>query len=297
MENLIKDNNFKLKFDGQLNQIDANVLINSLIHTTAIIQEVNRYLDTGKKIEIKVKALEKGSFLVHIELLESALDSIKSLFTKENADLAASIVTILAGLIAVKKFLKGKKPSSIESQGETTKLINEKGDILIIENATFNIYENSPIVKDALSLNFDALNNDPSITGFEITDKDEKPIIRVEKEEFSDLALKSEEISNDERIIKEAATLNIVRLSFEESLKWEFYFKGNKVSAKIKDPNFYELINQGESFAKGDILEVELQINQKWDESVNTFVNKSYQINKIVRHILRNEQQQFKFED
>ena len=297
MENLIRDNNFKLKFDGQLNQIDANVLINSLIHTTAIIQEINRYLDTGKKIEIKVKALEKGSFLVHIELLESALDSIKSLFTKENADLAASIVTILAGLIAVKKFLKGKKPSSIESQGETTKLINEKGDILIIENATFNIYENSPIVKDALSLNFDALNNDPSITGFEITDKDEKPIIRVEKEEFSDLALKSEEISNDERIIKEAATLNIVRLSFEESLKWEFYFKGNKVSAKIKDPNFYELINQGESFAKGDILEVELQINQKWDESVNTFVNKSYQINKIVRHILRNEQQQFKFED
>lgn len=297
MENLIRDNNFKLKFDGQLNQIDANVLINSLIHTTAIIQEINRYLDTGKKIEIKVRALEKGSFLVHIELLESALDSIKSLFTKENADLAASIVTILAGIIAVKKFLKGKKPTSIELQGEKTKIINEKGDVLVIENATFNIYENSPIVKDALSLNFDALNNDPSITGFEITNKDEKPIIRVEKEEFSDLSLKSEEISNDERIIKEAATLNIVRLSFEESLKWEFYFKGNKVSAKIKDPNFYELINQGESFAKGDILEVELQINQKWDESVNTFVNKSYQINKIVRHILRNEQQQFKFED
>ena len=297
MENLITDNNFKLKFDGQLHQIDANVLINSLIHTTAIIQEVNRYLDTGKKIEIKVKALEKGSFLVHIELLESALDSIKSLFTKENAELAAVIVTILVGLIEVKKFLKGKKPKSIESKEETTKIINEKGDILIIENATFNIYENSPIVKDALSQNFDALNNDPSITAFEITDKDENPIIRVEKHEFSDLSLKSEEISNDERIIKEAATLNIVRLSFEESLKWEFYYKGNKVSAKIKDPNFYELINNGESFAKGDILEVEIQINQKWDESVNTFVNKSYQINKIVRHILRDEQQKFRFED
>jgi hypothetical protein len=297
MENLIKDNNFKLKFDGQLHQIDANVLINSLIHTTSIIQEVNRYLDTGKKIEIKVKALEKGSFLVHLELLETALDSIKSLFTKENAELAATIVTVFVGLIEVKKFLKGRKPKSIETREEKTKIINEKGDVLIIENATFNIYENSPIVKDALSQNFDAINNDPSITGFEITDKSEKPVIRIEREEFSDLALKSEEISNDERIIKEAATLNIVRLSFEESLKWEFYYKGNKVSAKIKDPNFYELINKGESFAKGDILEVELQINQKWDESVNTFVNKSYQINKIIRHILRNEQQKFKFEE
>jgi hypothetical protein len=297
MENQIKDNNFKLKFDGQLHQIDANVLINSLIHTTSIIQEINRYLDTGKKIEIKVKALEKGSFLIHIELLETALDSLKSLFTKENIELTTNIVTILVGLISVKKFLKGRKPKSVESKEDKTKIINESGDILVIENATFNIYENSPIVKDALSQNFDAINNDPSITGFEITDKDEKPFIRIEKDEFSDLSLKSEEISNDERIIKEAATLNIVRLSFEESLKWEFYYRGNRIPAKIKDSTFYELINNGEAFAKGDILEVELQINQKWDESVNTFINKSYQINKIIRHILRNEQQKFKFED
>ena len=35
MENLINDNSFKLKFDGQIHQIDANVLINSLIHTTS----------------------------------------------------------------------------------------------------------------------------------------------------------------------------------------------------------------------------------------------------------------------
>ena len=297
MENLIKDTNFKLKFDGQLHHIDANVLISSLIHTTSIIQEINRYLDTGKKIEIKVRALEKGSFLVHIELLETALDSFKSLFTKENAELAAGIITILVGLIEVKKFLKGRKPKSFEPQGDKTKIVNENGDVFIIENATINIYEYSPIVKEALAQNFDAINNDPSITGFEITDKTEKPIIRIEREDFSDLSLKSEEISNDERIIKEAATLNIVRLSFEESLKWEFYYKGNKISARIKDPNFYELINKGESFAKGDVLEVELQINQKWDESVNTFVNKSYQINKIIRHILRNEQQKFKFED
>lgn len=296
MKNLINDNNFKLKFDGQLHQIDANILINSLIHTTSIIQEVNRYLDTGKRIDIKVKALERGSFLVHIELLETTMDSLKSLFTKENVELASTIVTLLAGLIEIKKFLKGRKAKSVDQKEDKAEITNENGDVLIIESLTFTIYEHSPIIEEALSQNFDSLNNDPSITGFEITDRDENSIIRVDREEFSDLSLKSEEITNDERIIKEAATLNIVRLSFEESLKWEFYYKGNKISAKIKDPNFYELINKGESFAKGDILEVEIQINQKWDESVNTFVNKSYQINKIIRHILRNEQQKFHFE-
>jgi len=50
----IVNNDFKIKFDGQQHQVDANVLISSLIHTTTIVQEVNKYLNSGKKIEIKV---------------------------------------------------------------------------------------------------------------------------------------------------------------------------------------------------------------------------------------------------
>ena len=159
----------------------------------------------------------------------------------------------------------------------------------------FNIYENNPVVKDAISQNFEALNEDPAITGFEITDKEENAIVRVDKSEFSEMALQSEDINKDERKLTQAAILNIVRLSFEENLKWDFYYKGNKISARIADPNFYDLIDKGEAFAKGDTLEVELQINQKFDESVNTYVNKFYQVNKIIRHLSRNEQQKINF--
>lgn len=166
---------------------------------------------------------------------------------------------------------------------------------MIIENATFHIYEHSPVVKDALSQNFEVLNNDPAITGFEITDKKEKALVRVDKSDFSDMAQKSEEIAEGERKLVEAATVNIVRVSFEENLKWDFYYRGIKISAKIADPSFYELIDKGESFAKGDILEIELQINQKFDETVNTFVTKSYQVNKIIRRVSRNEQQKINF--
>jgi len=288
-------NDFKIKFDGQQHQVDANVLISSLIHTTTIVQEVNRYLNSGKKIEIKVKALEKGSFLCHIELIETALDSLKNLLTKDNIELGSAIVGTLVGLIELKKFLKGKKPTKVQLEGDTTRIVNKDGNVFIIENATFNIYENSPVVKDALAQNFDALNNDPAITGYEIIDKNEKPLVRVSKDEFTDLSQKSEEIEEGERKLIEAATVNVVRVSFEESLKWDFYYRGIKISAKISDPKFYELIDKGEAFAKGDILEVELQISQKFDESVNTFVTKSYQVNKIIRHLSRNEQQKINF--
>lgn len=290
------ENNFKLKFDGQLHQIDANVLVSSLIHTTSIIQEANKYLDTGKKIEIKIKALEKGSFMVNIELVESALESLKSLFTKDNIEYASAIITILGGVISVKKFLKGRDVKSQKPTGNNrTTITNVDGDVLIVENSVINIYQSSPIVREALSQSFEALENDGSVEGFEIMDHNEKPIVRVDRNDFEYMSVLSEEINADEKIVTEAATVYILRLSFEDSLKWDLYFKGNKISAKIKDPNFYELIDKGEPFAKGDILEVELQTTKKFDVSVNTFVNKSYQINKIIRHIRRDEQPTFNF--
>ncbi|MBX7205298.1 MAG: hypothetical protein K1X81_07720 [Bacteroidia bacterium] len=291
----IVGNDFKIKFDGQQHQVDADVLVSSLIHTTTIVQEVNKYLNSGKKIEIKVKALEKGSFLCHIELVETTLDTLKNLLTKDNIEVGAAIVGTVVGLIELKKFLKGKKAKEVQQQGDKTKIVNKDGNVIVIENATFNIYEHSPVVKDALAQNFDVLNNDPAITGFEITDKNEKPLVRVDKTEFVDLSQKSEEVEEGERKIVEAATVNIVRVSFEENLKWDFYYRGIKISAKIADPSFFELIDKGEAFAKGDVLEVELQINQKFDESVNTFVTKSYQVNKIVRHLSRKEQQKINF--
>jgi len=287
---------FKIKFDGQQHQVDANVLISSLIHTTTVVQEVNRSLNSGKKIEIKVKALEPGSFLVHIELVEKAVDSLRNLLTRENVELGAGIIASLVGLIELKKHLRGRKPKKTETKGDTTTIINNEGDTLVINNTTFNIYQHSPVVQDALSQNFDALNNDPAITGFEITDKDEKPYVRVARDDFADLALKSESESEGDRQIVEAATLNIVRLSFEDNLKWDFYYRGIKISAKIADPSFYELIDKGEAFAKGDTLEVELQVNQRFDESVNTYITKTYQVNKILRHIARGQQPKFDFD-
>ena len=46
----ILDSDFKIKFDGQQHQIDAQILISSLIHTTTVIQELNKHFNTGKKI-------------------------------------------------------------------------------------------------------------------------------------------------------------------------------------------------------------------------------------------------------
>lgn len=291
------DTDFKIKFDGEQHQIDANILINNLIHTTSIIQEINRELHSGKTIDIKIKALQKGSFLIHIDLVETTFDSLKNLLTRENIETAGAIIGGFVGLIELKKFLRGKEIKSKEEVKNKIKIENENGDVIYIENFVYGIYENNTIVKDALSQSFETLENDNSITGYEITDRNENPLVRVDREDFEYLSLKSEKLNKDEKILTQSASLNIVKLSFDNKLKWEFYFKGNKITAKVDDPNFQKRIDNGEAFSKGDMLEVEFEIKQKFDLTVNTFVNKSYKINRIINHIKRENPPQFNFDN
>ena len=286
---------FKIRFDGQQHQIDVNILINNLIHTTSIIQELNRELNTGKKIDIKIKALDKESFLIHIDLVETTLDSLRNLLTRDNIHTAGAIIASLVGLIELRKFLKGKKEKSIKAENEKVRIENENGDVFYIENFTYSIYEKNTIIKDALSQSFESLENDSSITGYEITDSSGNSLVEVKKEDFEYLSVKSEEIEEDERIQTSAARLHIVRPSFDKKLKWDFIYKGNKISVKSDDPVFQERIDNGASFSKGDVLEVELTIKQKFDPTVNTFLNKSYKINRIINHIKRAEQQVIDF--
>lgn len=87
-----------------------------------------------------------------------------------------------------------------------------------------------------------------------------------------------------------------MRISFDKKLKWDFYLKGNKITARVNDLDFQKRIDKGESFAKGDVLEVELEIKQKFDPAVNTYINRSYRINRIINHISRTEQSKLDFD-
>jgi len=286
----------KIKYQGKTNEIEANVFINSLIHTTTLIQEINKELNTGAKVEIKIKALEKGSFLVHIQIIDIIVESLKNIFTTENIAIGSTIIGSLVGLIELKKFLKGSNPEIIKKEGDDVTIKNGKGDVTVFKDFTFNVYQTNQIARDSLEQNFATLISDSSIEGVVFTDIDEKPLVSVQRQDFEDLISKKEEDKNGDKMVTTSAKLNIVRLSFDESLNWEFYYHGNKIGAKIKDPKFFERINNGETFAKGDILEVELLIRQVFDLSVNTFINKSYQVNRIINHIPRDEQQKLNFD-
>ncbi len=58
----------------------------------------------------------------------------------------------------------------------------------------------------------------------------------------------------------------------------------------MRDKECHLRVERGESFAKGDIPSVTLVIHQKLDPTLNTYVNKSYDIIRVSAHIPRSEQ-------
>jgi len=284
-------NEFTLKFDGRLNEVDAATLGYSLLNVTTIIQEVNAEVNSGQPIDIKVKGTGPGSFLVHL-----ALDPSQAvpLLNPENLKIAGAaigvVVTTVAGVFKIRKILKGKAPKEVAQKGDEVHLQGSDGNTLSVDKRTYNIYLNNPKVNESLTKTFKTLDADASITGFEIVDRKEQPLFEASREDFTPMALGSGAPLPERKTITERTKLHIIKLSFERAFKWELLYRGFKITASIADDDFFNRIDRGESFSKGDVLDVELEIEQVFDPSISAYENKSYQVKRVVEHIPRAKQ-------
>ena len=170
----MKENDFKIVFDSDKHEVDVETLIGCLMHTSNIIQEVNRSLQTEKKIEVKIKALEKGSFEIHVELIEKL---IESLFPSESVNSGASIVAIVGGLYAFAQFLNGKKPQKTTSKGDYIEITNINGDITLIQTNVYNIFNENKTVRDNIAKQFAVLSKSTDVSGFSFNSNTESTYV------------------------------------------------------------------------------------------------------------------------
>lgn len=285
-----EDKLVKIKFDGQAHQVDAQVFISTLVNFSEVVKEVNREVGSNKKIEIKIVATAEGSFDAHLVL--QAIEQSQAVIVPVTGVLS-SIVTIIGGIYGFKKWASRRQLKEAEvQQDDTVKVTDTNGDSIVVMGSVYNIYNNNQVVNDAVSNSFATLQDDPSITGLEISDENQV-LFRAEQEEFDEMATKVVTEDESTKKITTAANLTINKVVFEGAgRKWEFVYQGNRIAANITDADFYKSIDEGESFAKGDQLRVDLEITQAYDESLRAYLNKSYTVVKVVKHIPRDKPEQ-----
>lgn len=285
-----KSTDFTVKFGGKLNEVNVNTLLRSLASISTVIDEVSNEIGEGQKLEVKIKALDRGSFLIHIGLIPAEIvDLVKQVDLK----LASEVIAALVGILTIRKLLKGKKPKKVEEQKDNVIVETESGNRFKVDKRTFNIYNSNVRINEAVSDNFDALHANSSIEGFSIEDPNKEVLFESSRDEFDIMSAKgvTEIPEENVKILTQPVTLHIRKLVWDKARKWDFLLRGIKISAFIRDDAFFHQIDKGEKFAKGDCLEVELEIRQIFDESINTFVNDSYTIAKVLKHIPRPPQE------
>lgn len=269
----------KIVFNGDSGQIDANTLIAALGHYQYIMETANKELGGAKTVELKVNAIEKGSFVIDVEIVENF---IKNLFSEKSLTYVSSIITIVSGVYGAYKLLKGR---AARTDKEKDSIRIKGNDNVLINKSIVNIYNQIP-VREAISKTIEAADKDSSVEG--LTIEGEGDVVRFDREEFKEMIHRnfdSEDLLPPDRTVDEVAYLSIVSMSFESGYQWQFMYKGFKIPIRIKEGALMEIIDKGERFGKGDMIEVTLEITQRFNPAFRAYENVRYRIKEFHRHI------------
>ena len=293
---------FTLRFGGEFNVINATTYGLILINAVTLLEEANKELQTGAYLEIKVRSERKGSYLVDLVIHSAtAYAVVAPLINKENIEIvknaaSAVISTATKGLELWKK-LKGEKPKEVIDKGGTYIFITGDNSKVEVDNSVKSLVMDNKRGQESLANTFSALSKDENVEDFSVLDEKNETLFLAEKKDFPELSKKVDIAQPEKQTLTETTHLHITRQSFEPNKKSDFLYKGFQITAWITDKTFWENVDNGEAFAKGDILFAELEIEQEFNKVFNTYENKNYTIGRVIQHIPRQKQPKLFSED
>lgn len=287
---------YEFKYQGDIEAIDINTLVNSQLQYSYILNEIKNQLFPDIELKIKVQSFEKNSFDLH-QILEVSVITGTLIF--ENREYIKEIFKILKLYLDIKKVLGDKKPDKI-TEVETNKVelnisVNGDNNIVLVEREAFSLYQSNYTIHKALSKNGNVLLNDAEIEGIQVIDKrTSSNILDIPRSEFKYLtstnAYISKEVNED---IREDAILYIKKFDVnpEKKSKWDFIFDGKLLhSVSISDMEFLRRVKGGEKFGNGDKIKCRLKIIQKLDIETGAYLDNKYEILDVKQIIPRIEQ-------
>lgn len=291
-----KPEKINIKLIGLKKQVDATTLINTLTHVQNLIKEIGRIFSKNtQEIDIKINFLETEFYIIQVTL--ENINEQPDLFTADNDELLNDLSTLTSLLIAIYTYKKGHK--IVLENKEDLKLVVDFIKQSLIKNITtnflINLYNNI-IIRESISKIMDSVSVEDSIQAIEFITSSAQ--LMIPKEELAELIYDEfdkevESVTELRYYVDEKAILSIVTLSFDRRKKWQFYYKGHKISVAVKNEAFRHLLDNGLSISKGDKLEVVLRIQQMYNGLINDFVNKKYEIEEFLDYVKQPKQTNF----
>ncbi|MDF2690824.1 MAG: hypothetical protein K0S29_679 [Gammaproteobacteria bacterium] len=281
---------FKLIFDGDSlsnHEISPRDLSTALLAIDDLLKEANHILNKGRaRVDVKVKgSFETGCFKINLVL--SLYDQLKDLLTSNDTEAilnAGEILTLCLSTIPVIKFLKGGIPEKIYENSDGTFSISKAAKQMKIEKKTYDLYKSYKLRKSFENLVSPVVEH-PGIQDVAIeygSKPDNYSIINKEEASYFKCPEPGEEKIDD--LARFETSVNIINLSFKEGNKWYVNDGQSSFYAIVEDTSFLQKIDSREiSFAKGDILRVQIRREQFYNKVNNSLKTENF-IEKVMRH-------------
>ena len=278
-----------LHFGKRPHELDARTLIGSLGSMENALRAIATDTPPSASLRIKVRTFQSGSFEIPVEIVEIMGAGALAL-TSPDWPGAKESIKVLVDLIKVSLAARGKEPIEKSRSGNTVTIKGSNNVNVTVDQKTLNIYLSGSEAVEALKSTFQAIESDREVKSFTILDKKRKPLIKVTRRSFPYVSRQKIERKAEQQKTSERVTLTVFKVVFDDGYKWEFYYRGIKISAQLLDGKFLKQVRAGMRFGRGDALEVDLEIVKVFDDTVQLFGNKAYYIRTVHRVLPRNSQ-------
>lgn len=272
-----------IKFDGKSHQVDLATFTNVLMDYSAVVMAAARQVGVVEPVKIYIAATEPGSLDAIVSIVANAAGSLLGFLESQGPGISAAINTA-SGLYGLKQKIAGKKEVTKEGENRDSNQVTLKvdGDLIVVNGDVYGLYKNHPEATAAIDRSFMSLDENPEISSIKMTTGGEE-LFFAERGEFSGIASSLNYEGPDVRHTTEDAVLLVTKpyLAVSKTRKWEFVYRGEKITACIHDESFLNSLSEY-SFSMGTEMTVKLDIMQVMDETCGAYLNKGFTVLEVV---------------
>jgi hypothetical protein len=279
-----------LHFVTEGQRLNVYTLASTLIAIADAAKAANASLNPGCDVEVVVEAIGPGSFRAKIRALYKKHKSVLGV-----TQLVTGIVIGVLGNYVYDRTLAPDDAVKIEVHSDEV-IIKRGNDRVIVPRNVYDatkLAEKNPEFPKAMTRAFEALARDEEVQGFALVPRMDSPTpdVVIHRADIQRAALLPIESPNS-RIVPEIVDLQIIKAILERSRrKWEFMWRGVKISAPVTDEKFYVNFFAHEiTIAPGDSLQVTLHVHQVKDPSTGIYRNTRYEVVQVHSHTPRMRQ-------